>query len=119
MLKSRRELNSPDGRPKKASEGPKVLFTKKQLCLKLIHNSIHCGVTALAVITVVKREREGGRSTSGSGRQLVNEVGVGHRDARPLGQRGGGGGGACSGQTVQLFALPPSAFKNVLRTNFY
>ena len=43
-------------------------------------------------VTVVKREREGGRSTSGSGRQLVNEVGVGHRDARPLGQRGGGVG---------------------------
>ena len=43
-------------------------------------------------VTVVKREREGGRSTSGSGRQLVNEVGVGHRDARPLGQRGRGGG---------------------------
>ena len=70
-------------------------------------------------VTVVKREREGGRRTSGSDRQLVNEVGVGHRDARPLGQRGRGGGwGPCSGQTVQLFALPPSGFKNVLRTNF-
>ena len=79
---------------------------------------MHCGVTALAVITMVKREREGGRGTSGSGRQLVNEVGVGHRDARPLGQRGEGGG-PCSGQTVQLFALPPSGFKNVLRTNIY
>ena len=45
-------------------------------------------------VTVVKREREGGRSTSGSGRQLVNEVGVGHRDARPLGQRGREGGGS-------------------------
>ena len=89
-------MNSPDGRPKKASEGLKSPITRKQLCLKLIHKHKHCGVTALAVITVVKREREGGRSTSGSGRQLVNEVGVGHRDARPLGQRGGGGWGGGS-----------------------
>ena len=78
MLKSKRELDSLDGRSKKdlgglrkTSEGLKVLFTRKQFCLKLIHNTLWCYCFG-SDHDGEKRER-GGRGTSGSGRQLVND----------------------------------------------